>query len=73
MAKWTAFPYDAPDLDAAAVKKQWARLHAGDIDSFKAEKRYLRKDGTPLWVHITVRARRGADGRPAHRRLRTRL
>lgn len=32
MAKWTAFPYDAPALDAAAVKKQWARLHAGDAE-----------------------------------------
>lgn len=31
MAKWTAFPY-AGDYawDAASVKKQWARLHAGD-------------------------------------------
>ncbi len=32
MAKWTAFPYDTPELDAAAVKKQWARLHAGDAE-----------------------------------------
>jgi tetratricopeptide (TPR) repeat protein len=34
MAKWTAFPYDAADytLDAAALKKQWARLHAGDAE-----------------------------------------
>jgi len=32
MAKWTAFPYDSPSLNAAAVKKQWARLHAGDAE-----------------------------------------
>jgi tetratricopeptide (TPR) repeat protein len=32
MAKWTAFPYDAPALDAATVKKQWSRLHAGDAE-----------------------------------------
>jgi hypothetical protein len=34
MAKWTAFPYDADDYtyDAAALKKQWARLHAGDAE-----------------------------------------
>jgi tetratricopeptide (TPR) repeat protein len=34
MAKWTAFPYDATDFtyDAAALKKQWARLHAGDAE-----------------------------------------
>lgn len=34
MAKWTAFPYDAADYthDAAALKKHWARLHAGDAE-----------------------------------------
>jgi tetratricopeptide (TPR) repeat protein len=34
MAKWTAFPYDAGDYtyDAAALKKHWARLHAGDVE-----------------------------------------
>ena len=36
MAKWTAFPYDADDYtyDAAALKKQWARLHKGDAEPF---------------------------------------
>ncbi|HEY0856663.1 MAG TPA: hypothetical protein VGE16_06375 [Albitalea sp.] len=34
MAKWTAFPYDNADYvyDAAALKKNWARLHAGDAE-----------------------------------------
>jgi len=32
MAKWTAFPHDLFDFDAASVKKQWARLHAGDAE-----------------------------------------
>ncbi len=34
MAKWTAFPYGADTyrLDPAALKKQWARLHAGDAE-----------------------------------------
>ena len=34
MAKWTAFPYDHADYvyDAAALKKNWARLHAGDAE-----------------------------------------
>jgi len=43
-----------------------ARLHAGEIASFKAEKRYLRKDGTPLWVRLTIAAERGADGSVLH-------
>ena len=34
MAKWTAFPHDAAayTYDAAALKKHWARLHAGDAE-----------------------------------------
>jgi tetratricopeptide (TPR) repeat protein len=34
MAKWTAFPYDKADYiyDSAALKKNWARLHAGDAE-----------------------------------------
>ncbi|HJV69596.1 hypothetical protein [Ideonella sp.] len=34
MAKWTAFPYDGSEYqyDAAALKKHWARLHAGDAE-----------------------------------------
>jgi len=33
MAKWTAFPYgDDYRYDAAALKKHWARLHAGDAE-----------------------------------------
>lgn len=36
MAKWTKFPYDTADYtyDAAALKKNWARLHAGDAEPF---------------------------------------
>jgi tetratricopeptide (TPR) repeat protein len=32
MAKWTAFPYELYDFDAAKTKKQWARLHVGDAE-----------------------------------------
>jgi tetratricopeptide (TPR) repeat protein len=32
MAKWTAFPHDTTEHDAASVKKNWARLHAGDAE-----------------------------------------
>lgn len=41
MAKWTAFPYDAPGLDASAVKKQWARLHAGDAEPLPKDAKAL--------------------------------
>ena len=34
MAKWTSFPHDSSDytLDAASLKKKWARLHQGDAE-----------------------------------------
>jgi len=43
MAKWTAFPYDnaAYTLDAAALKKQWARLHAGDVEPLPKDDKVL--------------------------------
>jgi tetratricopeptide (TPR) repeat protein len=41
MTKWTAFPYDAPALDAAAAKKQWARLHAGDAEPLPKDAKVL--------------------------------
>ncbi len=45
------------------------QLHAtlaGDIDSYRMEKRYFRKDGTIIWVVLGVSLVRGADGKPLH-------
>ncbi|WP_088284312.1 hypothetical protein [Ideonella sp. A 288] len=43
MAKWTAFPYDDTDysLDAAALKKAWGRLHAGDAEPLPKDDKVL--------------------------------
>jgi len=41
MAKWTAFPYDAYEYDAATLKKQWARLHAGDAEPLPKDDKVL--------------------------------
>jgi tetratricopeptide (TPR) repeat protein len=43
MPKWTAFPYDDADysLDAAALKKQWTRLHAGDAEPLPKDDKVL--------------------------------
>ena len=43
MAKWTAFPHDdAPYVfDTAALKKQWARLHAGDAEPLPKDAKVL--------------------------------
>ena len=52
--------------DANVTDEDIARLHAGEIDSFQAEKRYLRKDGTTLWARVTVALKRAPDGTPLH-------
>ncbi len=40
------------------------RMQAGDEDTYAAEKRYLRKDGSIIWVHLNVAAIRKEDGTP---------
>ena len=39
------------------------QLHEGPALRFESEKRYLRRDGTPLWVHVTVSAVQDESGR----------
>jgi tetratricopeptide (TPR) repeat protein len=43
MAKWTAFPHDNAEYvcDAAALKKQWARLHLGDAEPLPKDDKVL--------------------------------
>ncbi|HSV61363.1 MAG TPA: hypothetical protein VLJ19_20940 [Variovorax sp.] len=42
MAKWTAFPHLGDyDYDAASVRRQWARLHAGDAEPLPQEPQVL--------------------------------
>ncbi|HKW84850.1 MAG TPA: hypothetical protein VJN68_13955, partial [Burkholderiaceae bacterium] len=43
MAKWTAFPHDGADYtyDGAALKKNWARLHAGDAEPLPKDDKVL--------------------------------
>jgi len=43
MAKWTAFPHDAAEytFDAAALKKNWTRLHAGDAEPLPSDAKVL--------------------------------
>ena len=51
-----------PD-DQLVTAADLARLHAGEIDSFKSEKRYVRKDGTTIWVSLAVASKRTTDRR----------
>ncbi len=50
------------DLEKDVTLNQ--ELLAGKRDSFRLEKRYIRKGGDPLWVDITVSLVRDAAGQP---------
>jgi two-component system cell cycle sensor histidine kinase/response regulator CckA len=43
-----------------------ARLLSGEIPSYAPEKRFVCKDGSTVWVQLTVSVRRDAKGRPLH-------
>jgi PAS domain S-box-containing protein len=54
-----------PD-DLALSLAEVERLRSGKADSYEIEKRYVRKDGVPVWVHITGTAVRRNDGLVDH-------
>jgi two-component system, cell cycle sensor histidine kinase and response regulator CckA len=53
-----------PD-DVAEDMDQLNRLLAGEIDSYRVEKRYIRRDGELLWADVRVSLARDEQGRPA--------
>jgi two-component system cell cycle sensor histidine kinase/response regulator CckA len=55
-----------PD-DAADDVALSERLFAGEISSFRVEKRYVSKSGEPLWINLTASLIRDAAGRPVYR------
>jgi PAS domain S-box-containing protein/diguanylate cyclase (GGDEF)-like protein len=54
----------ADDLEADNARV--ARLIAGEIPMYQAEKRYLRPDGRPVWVALSVSLVRDAEGVPLY-------
>lgn len=42
------------------------QLLRGEIPSYQREKRYLRKDGQPVWVELAVSLARDAQGEPEY-------
>jgi len=53
---------DDLDADQAAV----GRMLKHEIETYTREKRYVRKDGRPVWVNLTVALVRRQDGAPHH-------
>lgn len=52
------------DLDANVALR--ARVFAGETDHYSIRKRYIRKDGQIIWVHLTARLLRDTHGEPVH-------
>ncbi|MGH8668021.1 MAG: PAS domain-containing sensor histidine kinase, partial [Burkholderiales bacterium] len=52
--------------DADVINQQRRRLYAGEIDSVRIEKRYLRKDRAVVWVSFTMVLERDATGAPQY-------
>ena len=52
--------------DLNADLDQLERLLAGEFRSYQLDKRYVRKDGSLVWGHLTVSMVRGLDGSPKH-------
>lgn len=58
----TVFDVTHPE-DARAERAEYARLVAGEIDTYAREKRYRRKDGAERWVEVAATAVRDPRGR----------
>jgi diguanylate cyclase (GGDEF)-like protein/PAS domain S-box-containing protein len=54
-----------PD-DVRATEEALAQLHAGLSKSIRTEQRYLRKDGSVVWVGWTIAVKRSAAGEPLY-------
>jgi len=49
--------------DLEAEHAQFSKSNGGELDHYSLDQRYLRKDGSPLWVHVTVDAVRNAENK----------
>jgi PAS domain S-box-containing protein len=52
------------DLPSDLVQTE--KLLNGTLDMFAMEKRYIRKDGSHVWINLTVSCMRDATGKPDH-------
>ncbi len=54
-----------PD-DLAAELERYTALMRGELPSYTLEKRYLRKDGSLIWIDLSMSLQRDAAGQPAY-------
>jgi|GEM_PF-1714021 len=63
----TMGPLDlAPTEDRKSDRESMLRFYRDDRSAYDVEKRYVRKDGTIIWVHVTGTFVRDASGRPLY-------
>jgi diguanylate cyclase (GGDEF)-like protein/PAS domain S-box-containing protein len=54
-----------PD-DLAATQDAWRRMIAGEAPGFRFDKRFIRRDGQPLWADVSARLVRDESDKPLH-------
>ena len=59
--KELSHPEDRDKTDAAR-----SRLHSGEVESARSQKRYLRKDGSTVWVNVSIALMRDVEGKPLY-------
>ncbi len=52
--------------DVAIGQDYFRRTLVGELDNVSFEKRYVRRDGTPIWVIVSSSLIRDAQGQPSH-------
>lgn len=52
--------------DLSGSLEPFARLWRGELPSYSLEKRYVRRDGSPIWIETTVSLKREVGGRPVY-------
>jgi PAS domain S-box-containing protein len=52
--------------DIPASREFLTRIRSGELPEYKMEKRYIRKDGAVIWVHLTVSIVRASSGDPLY-------
>ena len=57
--------FSHPD-DLATTTERFAGLMRGDSPGYTIEKRYVRKDGSPVWTQVAVSLQRDSSGKPAY-------
>jgi diguanylate cyclase (GGDEF)-like protein/PAS domain S-box-containing protein len=55
-----------PQDERDAAMEYNERMMRGEVSTYSREKRYLRKDGSIVWVSLAVNVVKGADDKPSH-------